>query len=152
MHNLIARYGLSPHPEGGYFKEIHRSRQTVESPPTGLRRRAVTHIYYLLPQGELSRFHRVRQDEIWSFYEGSPLRLVTFDGTGVQQRILGPGAGYAGVVEGGFFQAAESLGDYSLAGCTVAPGFEFEDFCFLTELPDLARTLEENFPAYRRFL
>ncbi|NLV24977.1 MAG: cupin domain-containing protein [Deltaproteobacteria bacterium] len=152
MHKLIRSYGLAPHPEGGYFKRIHCSRQAVDAPATGLRRQAVTHIYFLLLQGEVSRFHRLRHDEIWNFYEGSPLRLVSFDGTGIQQRILGPGTGYAAVVEGGLFQAAESLGDYSLVGCTVAPGFEFEDFNFLTDCPDLTRNLGENFPAFRRFL
>ncbi|MFZ7127378.1 MAG: cupin domain-containing protein [Desulfobacterales bacterium] len=152
MQHLIERYNLAPHPEGGYYRRIYQSAQSVKSSAAGAERRAVTHIYYLLGRGQISRFHRVLHDEIWNFYEGSPLRLVIFDGTTAREEILGPSSGYAAVVAGGLFQAAESTGDYSLVGCTVAPGFEFEDFSFLTEFPEEVRNLERNASGYNRFL
>jgi hypothetical protein len=152
MQELIEKYGLSPHPEGGYYREIYRSRQSVRSSLATADRQAVTHIYFLLTRGQISRFHRVLHDEIWNFYAGSPLRLVSFDGTTAGEQLLGPDTGFAGVVEGGLFQAAETTGDYSLVGCTVAPGFEFEDFSFLTEFPALLRNLERNAEAYCRFI
>ncbi len=153
MQQLIGRYNLQPHPEGGYYREVYRSRQTVVSPVVDAERQAVTHIYFLLTKGQVSRFHRVRHDEIWNFYEGAPLRLVTSDGVTVQEQLLGPGyTAYAGIVEGGLFQAAETTGDYSLVGCSVAPGFNFADFSFLADVPELLQRLEQNAPAYRRFL
>ncbi|MBN1142207.1 MAG: cupin domain-containing protein [Deltaproteobacteria bacterium] len=152
MRNLIAHYGLRPHPEGGFYREVYRSQQTVTSSLAGAERRALTHIYFLLLRDQISRFHRVRHDEVWNFYEGAPLTLVTFDGTEVRTHRLGPGADYVLVVAGGLFQAAASEGAFSLVGCTVAPGFEFADFSFLAEDPDLSRCLEQNAPDYCRFL
>ncbi len=153
VRELIARYGLRPHPEGGYYREVYRSRQTVNSPAVGDERQAVTHIYFLLTRGQVSRFHRVRHDEVWNFYEGAPILLVTFDGQTGRETMLGPGCGgYVGIVEGGVFQAAESTGEYTLVGCTVAPGFEFDDFEFMADLPEQRKTLEMNAPAFRRFI
>ncbi|MBE9535491.1 MAG: cupin domain-containing protein [Proteobacteria bacterium] len=153
MQQLIERYNLQPHPEGGYYREVYRSPQTVLSPVVDAERQAVTHIYFLLTRGQISRFHRVRHDEIWNFYEGAPLRLVTYNEMTVQEQLLGPGcATYAGIVEGGLFQAAETTGDYSLMGCSVAPGFDFADFSFLADVPELVQRLEQKAPAYRRFL
>jgi predicted cupin superfamily sugar epimerase len=152
MQDLIQRYGLLPHPEGGFFREVYRSQQAVASPVAGAQRRALTHIYFLLLRDQISRFHRVRHDEVWNFYRGAPLRLVTFNGTAAEERLLGPGSEPFGVVAGGLFQAAESSGDYSLVGCTVAPGFEFEDFTFLRDDPAAVRDLERTAPGYRRFL
>ena len=151
MKELIDRYGLRPHPEGGFYREIYRSPQTVTA-AAGAGRRALTHIYFLLLAGQISRFHRVCHDEVWNFYEGAPLTLVTFDGAEIRKQRLGPGSAYAAVVAGGLFQAAESDGVYSLVGCTVAPGFEFADFSFLAEDPGLVRSLEQNAPDYCRFL
>ena len=152
MQQLIDRYDLLPHPEGGFYKEVYRSRQPVRSSVATADRQAVTHIYFLLTRGQISRFHRVRHDEIWNFYDGSPLRLVTFDGKTAREQLLGTETAYVGIVEGGLFQGAESTGDYSLVGCTVAPGFEFEDFSFLKEFPAALKNLERNAPAYRRFI
>ncbi len=151
MQQLIERYGLLPHPEGGYYKEVYRSQQTVRSSAAAAERQALTHIYFLLTRGQVSRFHRVWHDEIWNFYEGAPLRLLTCDDTSVHEQLLGPNANYAGFVAGGLFQAAESTGDYSLVGCSVAPGFEFVDFSFLADDPALAQAIELKAPAYRRF-
>lgn len=153
MQHLIDRFDLIPHPEGGYYREVYRSRQTVSSSVVDADRQALTHIYFLLTKGRISRFHRVRHDEIWNFYEGAPLRLVTYNEMTVQEQLLGPGStAYAGIVEGGLFQAAETTGDYSLMGCSVAPGFDFADFSFLADVPELVQRLEQNAPAYQRFL
>lgn len=136
MQHLIDKYELLPHPEGGYYKEVYRSQQTVTSAVINQQRQAVTHIYFLLTKSQVSRFHRVVHDEIWNFYEGAPLRLLSYDGTMVKETLLGQGCeNYAQVVAGGHFQAAESTGDYSLVGCSVAPGFDFTDFSFLSDTP-----------------
>lgn len=152
MQQLIDRYDLLPHPEGGYYREVYRSQQRVRSVAAQTERQAVTHIYFLLVHGQVSRFHKVRHDEVWNFYEGAPLRLLTSDGTSIREHLLGPETAYAGFVAGGYFQAAESTGAYSLVGCTVAPGFEFEDFTFLAESPGAARSIAEMAPEFCRFL
>lgn len=129
---LIEKYGLEPHPEGGYFKEEYRSNQLLQSPISANKRNAVTHIYFLLTKGQFSRFHKVVHDEIWNYYEGDPIRLVEYDGSEIVETVIGPGEkDYYKVIKGGVFQAAESTGIYTLVGCTVAPGFDFKDFSFL---------------------
>ena len=118
--DLIARLGLRPHPEGGHFRETFRD--------TGEGRAHSTAIYFLLARGEVSRWHRVDAAEVWHFYRGAPLELKV----GRAVRILGPdvekGEAPQIVVPAGQWQAARSLGDYTLVGCTVAPGFEFSGF------------------------
>ena len=151
MKALIDQYQLTPHPEGGYYKEIYRSAQSVTSPVTGEERQAVTQIYFLLTRGEVSRFHRVVHDEIWHFYQGSPLALIQYDGEKVTRQVIGPETGYTAVVPGGVWQAAESCGDYTLVGCTVAPGFDFKDFTFLSDQPAQAEFMQAHHP-YHRFL
>ncbi|MFH1153904.1 MAG: cupin domain-containing protein [Pseudomonadota bacterium] len=153
VNRIIARYGLAPHPEGGFYREVFRSRSLVISSVTERPRQAVTHIYFLLPRGQVSRFHRVVHDEIWNFYEGAPVRLITFDGQSVQETRIGPEPeGYAAVVPGGVFQAAESTGAYSLTGCTVAPGFDFSDFAFLSGNRPMAEILHRDHSSYSAFL
>lgn len=150
---LIEQYRLSPHPEGGYYREIHRSTQKVVSPVCALPRSAVTHIYFLLTAGQVSRFHKVLHNEIWNFYAGSPLMLVCYDGKKITETAIGPGCdAYVEVVHGGMYQAAESTGTYSLLGCTVAPGFDFDDFTFLNHDQGEAKKLLENWPGYQRFI
>ena len=137
MQELIDRYQLQPHPEGGYYREIYRSNLKVVSPQNAAKRNAVTHIYFLLTQGQVSRFHRVLHDEIWNFYAGAPLRLITCDESGCEDELLGGQEGdYVAVVPGECYQAAESTGEYSLVGCSVAPGFDFSDFSFLADNDD----------------
>lgn len=98
------------------------------------KRNSVTHVYFLLGKGDISRFHRVLHDEIWNFYDGAPLRLIQFDRQQVTEETIGPQCkDYVSIVKDGSYQAAEPLGDYSLVGCTVAPGFDFTDFSFLRD-------------------
>jgi predicted cupin superfamily sugar epimerase len=153
MQALIDKYQLIPHPEGGYYREVYRSKLSVTSAAIHQDRQAVSHIYFLLPKGQVSRFHHVIHDEIWNFYEGDPIRLIKYNGFKVEEDIIGPGCkDYAAICEGGVYQAAESTGDYSLAGCTVAPGFEFEDFSFIGDDPETRETLLRRFPAYLKFI
>lgn len=125
---VIAALELAPHPEGGWYRETYRHRD----PDGG--RGACTAIYYLLKTGERSAWHRVRDaDEIWHWYGGAPLALsVASDDGGERRILLGPeiGAGQRPqhVVRADEWQAAESLGDWTLVGCTVSPAFEFDGF------------------------
>jgi uncharacterized protein len=118
--DLIRRLGLQPHPEGGHFRETFRD--------TNPGRAHSTAIYFLLKRGEASRWHRVDAAETWHFYRGALLELKI----GKTIHILGPaieqGQAPQLVVPPGAWQAAKSLGDYTLVGCTVAPGFEFSGF------------------------
>lgn len=119
---LIALLDLKPHPEGGYFRETFRDAG-------GTRGRAYsTAIYFLLKAGEVSRWHRVDAAEVWHFYQGAPLELRV----GKDIYVLGPNVDEAQapqvVVPPQAWQSAKSLGDYTLVGCTVAPGFEFAHF------------------------
>ena len=135
---LIERLGLQPHPEGGWFREVHRAAARVGTERGS--RSALTTIYYLLERGQISRWHVVSSDEIWHFYGGAPLELLVYD-TGIrtlQRRVLAPASADhepIGIVRAGEWQAARSLGEYSLVGCNVGPGFEFEDFRFVAALP-----------------
>jgi len=153
VQQLIERYGLNPHPEGGWYREVYRSPQMLLSPAAQKERSALTHIYFLLVEGQVSRFHRVLHDEVWNFYSGAPLKLLQYDGKKMKETILGEAAGkFAAVVAGGTFQAAETIGVYSLAGCSVAPGFNFEDFSFLADDPYLKQALLEDYPQCGRLL
>ena len=146
---LIQKYQLQPHPEGGYYREVYRSKQTINSQIANANRNTVTHIYFLLKQGQFSRFHKVLHDEIWNFYQGSPIKIIEFDGVDIKEKIIGKkNNSYSEVVPGGVFQAAESTGEFSLVGCSVAPGFDFKDFSFLTNEPDVLKELKRNHSKY----
>ena len=124
---VVSRLDLKPHPEGGYFRETFRDTRTLAGG-----RAASTAIYFLLPAGQRSHWHRVDAVEVWHHYAGAALKLSIFDGTITQVVRLGPDIA-AGelpqvIVPAQAWQAAESLGDWALVGCTVAPGFEFDDF------------------------
>ena len=124
---IIAALDLRPHPEGGHFRETFRDPLVRDG------RSAGTAIYYLLARGEVSRWHRVDACEVWHHYAGAPLELLLADGRGGRQRhVLGcdiaAGERPQAVVPAGAWQTARSLGDWTLAGCTVAPGFEFSGF------------------------
>jgi predicted cupin superfamily sugar epimerase len=124
---VIALLGLRPHPEGGHFHEIFRDARMVDGG-----RAASTAIYYLLKRGERSHWHRVDAAEVWHFYGGAALALEIAENGGTTTHTLGMklqgGERPQIVVPAGAWQAATSLGDWSLVGCTVAPGFEFSGF------------------------
>jgi predicted cupin superfamily sugar epimerase len=162
--DLVDKLALQPHPEGGWYREIYRSPTRVETARGS--RSAITTIYYLLERHQLSRWHVVQADELWHFYAGAPLELLEYDPTSrklVSHRLghvdsatdasadgtawpagaSAPTAGSSGavsvaVIRSGVWQAARSLGDYSLVGCTVGPGFEFADFQFTVDVPSHA--------------
>jgi len=135
--DLISELRLQPHPEGGYFREIFRSTHKVQPLDERSTRTALTTIYFLLLDGQHGRWHRVTSDETWHFYEGDPLEVYWIDGQdAVHQEVLGTGSSNTHpvcVVPAGCWQAARPLGEYSLLGCTVAPGFDFQDFEMLSE-------------------
>lgn len=118
----IRRLGLIPHPEGGYYRETFRSTWTLAL-PDGRRRQASTAIHFLLPAGVHSTWHRLCSDEIWHHYDGARLHLYRL---GMSEIVLDRSTPQA-VVPAGVWQAAEPEATV-LCGCTVAPGFEFEDF------------------------
>jgi len=153
MKNLIKKYKLISHPEGGYFRENYRSDQIVKSGAAEKERNALTHIYFLLTKGQVSRFHKILHDEIWNFHEGDPIRIVKFDGDRLKEETIGQNCNsYVSTVKGGVFQAAESTGEYTLSSCVVAPGFDFKDFCFLCEHGETFKKFKNMYPAYKRFL
>jgi uncharacterized protein len=134
---LIDRLSLLPHPEGGWYREVYRSRERVQT-RRGLRA-ALTTIHYLLEQQQSSRWHVVEADEVWHFYGGAALELLEYDPTTgqLERHVLGSaqdGNETVAVIPAGVWQAARTLGEYSLIGCTVGPGFEFEDFRFVAAL------------------
>jgi predicted cupin superfamily sugar epimerase len=125
--DMVRLLGLQPHPEGGWFRETYRD------PATRGGRAASTAIYYLLARGERSHWHRVDAAEAWHFYAGDPLNLlISEDGETIGENVLGAdlasGQSPQCIVPKGAWQAAEPLGDWTLVGCTVAPGFEFSGF------------------------
>ena len=123
---IIARLELSPHPEGGFY------RQTFEDSAGPDGRARSTAIYYLLPAGARSHWHRVDAVEVWHYYAGAPLALHLARDGAAQTLVLGSdlaaGERPQAVVPEGWWQAAESRGDWTLVGCTVAPGFRFSGF------------------------
>ena len=140
--SIIHDLGLAPHPEGGFYREIFRDPSLVPHPRHGRPRPAVTCIYFLLPAGTFSALHRVAQSELWHHLDGDPLRLHVIENGAHREHVLDR---TQHAVPAGAWQAAEPLGPrYALCGCTVAPGFEFEDFelpardVLLRELPRLA--------------
>jgi predicted cupin superfamily sugar epimerase len=150
---LIDDLRLQPHPEGGYFREIHRSFARVRPDDGRSERAAVTSIYFLLVAGQHSRWHRVRSDELWHFYEGDALELLLAPPAidRVHKFVVsspeGPGQALQ-VAPADWWQAARSRGAYSLVGCTVAPGFEYADFAFLRDDPGRVGLLAAVGPEY----
>ena len=135
---LVEHFSMSPHPEGGFFAETYRSQGAIPAdalPGFGGTRNFSTGILFLLRRGEYSHLHRLKQDEMWHFYLGAPLRLaiVRLDGT-AEEILLGQdvlnGQYLQYTVPGGcWFGATPAEGsDFALVGCTVAPGFDFADF------------------------
>jgi predicted cupin superfamily sugar epimerase len=134
---VVAQLRLAPHPEGGWYREVHRSPGRIETPRGS--RATITSIYYLLEAGQRSRWHVVTSDEVWHFHDGAPLELLVYEPatTSISRRRLGrvsDGLESIAVVRAGEWQAARSTGAWSQVGCDVGPGFEFEDFQFVAAL------------------
>lgn len=132
---LIKTLKLKPHPEGGFYREMYRSARKVIAPQG--KRSFLTQIYFLLRNGEISRWHQVLSDESWNFIEGAPLSLYQLDSslkkyTPIQLGLLIQKQTPFHVVQAKSWQAAESTGAYSLVTCLVSPGFDFQDFRFLS--------------------
>jgi uncharacterized protein len=149
---LIERFGLIPHPEGGHYRETHRDSARVaritgtdDAQRNGngaASRSASTCIYYMLCDGAYSAWHRIRSDEVWHFYAGDPLDVHVLDAAGqlvthrLGNALVRDDAVFQAVVPAGCWFAAECpiLADqadaagFALVGCTVAPGFEFSEF------------------------
>jgi uncharacterized protein len=126
---LREQHALAPHPEGGWYRETHRSPLRVAT-PWG-ERPAGTSILYLLADRQVSRPHRLRQDEVWSFQAGTGLRLHLFlDGGEHAEHRLGPTGALQVAVPAGTWMGAETDGGWALVGCACAPGFEFDDLDF----------------------
>lgn len=137
-HYWIGQLDLKPHPEGGYFNEVYRSHEGIPQPALPARftgdRSFCTAIYYLLEAGDFSAFHRIKSDETWHFYAGGPLDVVMLSTDGARTvrlgRTLHKGELLQMTVPAGVWFAAKLAegSRYALAGCTVSPGFDFEDF------------------------
>jgi predicted cupin superfamily sugar epimerase len=125
--DVIRLLELGPHPEGGHYRQTFRDTRTVEGG-----RAASTAIYFLLARGQRAHWHRVDVIEGWHWYAGAALILQVVDGIRRTSVRLGPdlaaGERPQAIVPAGAWQAAESQGDWTLCGCTVAPGFEFSRF------------------------
>ena len=127
---VVALLGLLPHPEGGFYRETFRDSATVP----GTERALSTCIYFLLPEGIVSRWHRVDAVETWHWYAGASLELSIAPDLSAAPAVtrlgidLTAGERPQGLVPAHHWQQARSLGAWSLVGCTVAPGFEFCGF------------------------
>ncbi len=139
IDNIITKLDLKPHPEGGYFRETYRSNGIIKADCLDKNydgnRNHSTCIYFLLTSGNFSAMHRIKQDEVWHFYDGSAIRLHIITENGKHtQHIIGnnilKGELPQFVVPGGNWFAAEVVepNNYALVGCTVSPGFSFKDF------------------------
>jgi uncharacterized protein len=125
--DIIAQLDLKPHPEGGHYRETFRDSNCDANG-----RSRSTAIYFLLARGERSHWHRIDAVEVWHYYAGDALTLRIADDNGARSITLGPniaaGEVPQAIVPAHAWQAAESTGDWTLAGCTVAPGFDFAKF------------------------
>jgi predicted cupin superfamily sugar epimerase len=134
--DLIRRFDLQPHPEGGFFRETYRSAAKVNREGSVQTLTASTAIYYLLCDGAHSAWHRIKSDEVWHFYAGEPLLVHVLDEAGklithrLGNPLTHPGTVFQAVVSAGLWFAAEceDPATFALVGCTVAPGFEFSEF------------------------
>ena len=152
--DFVRALQLQAHPEGGWFAEHYRSALEIQPEGFSGSRNAATSIYFLLEAGQFSAMHRIKSDEIWHFYEGGPLDIIEIDLNGklLSTRLgrnLQQGEHFSYTVKAGhWFGSRPAPGtEFSLVGCSVAPGFDFADF----EMPNQAWFLRE-FPQYEGLL
>ncbi len=154
INQLVSKLGLEPHPEGGFYKETYRS--SLSFAPTGFtaERAVSTCIYFMLTSGSFSAFHRIKSDEIWHFYRGAPIQLHIISANGSYRHVrigndILNGEHPQFIVKAGDWFASEVVDpdSYALAGCTVAPGFDFADF-------EMAQrdALSAAFPTHREII
>jgi hypothetical protein len=155
---LIDKLKLSAHPEGGYFKEVYRSSDIIEKeflPPRYKSPHCVsTSIYYMLVENQISHFHKLLSDEIWHFYTGSPILIhcISTDGdytciklgSSLNDKFLFQ---HTIKLDTWFAAELEDKNSFALVGCTVAPGFDFEDFLLADR-----KKLMEQFPAHKEVI
>lgn len=133
IQQLATHLQLQPHPEGGFYKETYRCTNNTTHHHNTEPRSACTAIYFLLVENNFSAFHRIQSDEIWHFYKGEPIHLHTISPEGDYEEIL-IGNDIANnqhpqyTVPAGYWFASEVKSNYALCGCTVSPGFDFNDF------------------------
>jgi hypothetical protein len=152
---LIRRFDLQPHPEGGFFRETYRSSDAIRREGSADTRSASTAIYYLLCDGAHSAWHRIQSDEVWHFYAGDPLNVYVLEDDGaLTVHRLGNALEHAGCVfqavvpSGRWFAAqCDDAASIALVGCTVAPGFEFSEF----EIARVEALLHE-YPQHRELI
>lgn len=151
----IDKLEMEQHPEGGYYKRLYASGEIIQAAGLPKRftsdRRLMSCIYFLLTSDSFSSFHKLQSDEIWNFYKGQAIRLTTINANGeLKQELLGPdideGQASQIAVPANTWMAAEIVEDngFALLGCTVAPGFEFDDW----ELGERKRLLAQ-FPQHK---
>jgi predicted cupin superfamily sugar epimerase len=154
IEDVVRLLQLKPHPEGGFYAETYRSPELIKHGALPQRfggdRNFSTAIYFLLPAGVFSAFHRIQADECWHFYEGSPLTIYVINEAGELSKIrlgrnITDGQVFQAIVPAGcwFASIPDQSEGFSLVGCTVAPGFDFADF----ELAD-ADVLSANYPKH----
>ena len=158
IENLVEKLGMKPHPEGGWYVETYRSGETINR--TALPKRFTgdrcfsTAIYFLVPAGVFSAFHRIRSDECWHYYEGVPLGIYVINAIGELSIIklgknMDEGEVFQAMVPAGCWFASMPFSEdgFSFVGCTVSPGFDFEDF----ELAE-RETLTAIFPMHKNLI
>ena len=157
-NQLIQKYNLEPHPEGGWYKQTYKSNEEIAESALperfGANRFFSTAIYFLLEQGNFSAFHRIKSDECWHFYAGDALLIYIIEQTGELKVIslgndLEKGQSFQYVVPANCWFASRPapISEYCFVGCTVSPGFEFEDF----ELAD-ATELSVMYPQHKSII
>jgi uncharacterized protein len=133
----IQKLQLEKHPEGGYFREVYRSGEmiSIDVPKKNLKRNVSTSIYFLLEGAQISKFHRLKSDELWHFYDGGSVKVYVIEENGkLTEIILGnkieEGEVFQTVIRKNSWFAAEVVNkrSFALIGCTVSPGFDFSDF------------------------
>lgn len=134
--SLVKKYKLSPHPEGGWYREVHRSLTNVIR-TDGIKRSGISTVLYLLDDTQVSRWHRViGSDEVWIHLKGSPLNLYRLDDQGEHDIKKLSADAPIQVIPASQWMAAETLGQFTLVTCCVGPGFDFADFEMLRNTPE----------------